>query len=237
MTYNITATHLGPSDAQSVSLADTVVAGTTFVSLAVPSGWSCSTPAVGASGPITCTNATFAAGATATFTLVVHLSPSASNGGQLSDTVSISSTTTDVVLSNNSSQTSGTVQTSADLALAQTATTSGSPGHGTATFTLTVTNRGPSDSKDIALVANSSLFTGPSAGINISASPGGTCAVGVSNVTCQWASLAFGASDTVTITVPYRSAVGQVCDSGTISAGTPDPNATNNNLTTCVSKK
>ena len=176
-------------------------------------------------------------GATPTFALVVYLSPSASNGSQLCDTASISTTTADPVSSNNSSQSCGKVQTSADLALAQTVTTSGSPGKGIATFTLTVADHGASDGQNIALVANSSLFTGPSAGINISASAGGTCAVSVSNVTCQWSSLALGARDTVTIMVPWRSAVGQVCDSGTVSAGTPDPNATNNNVTTCVSKK
>jgi uncharacterized repeat protein (TIGR01451 family) len=235
VTYTIAATNLGPSDAQTASLSDTVIAGTTFVSLAVASGWTCVTPAVGASGPISCTKATFAAGSTSTFTLVVHLSPSASSGSQLCDTAAISTATLDPVGTNNTSQACGTVQTSADLSLAQTVAMAGSPGKGIATFTLTVSNLGPSDSQGIALVANSSLFTGPPPDIN--ASSGGTCTVSASNVTCQWPSLALGASDQVTISVPWRSSVGDVCDSGTLSAGTPDPNATNNNVTTCGSKK
>jgi len=233
--YTLTATDIGPSDAQTVTVSDTLPAGTTFVSLATPAGWTCTTPAVGVTGTISCTTGTVAAGAAAAFTLVVHLGSSVANGTQLCNTASISAATLDPIPSNNSSQTCGTVQTSADLALTQTDSKIGSPGNGTATFALTVTNNGPSDSQNIALVANSSLFTGPAAKIN--ASTGGTCTVAVSNVTCTWPSLAFGASDTVTISVPYRSAVGSVCDSGTVSAGTPDPNAKNNNSTVCLAKK
>jgi uncharacterized repeat protein (TIGR01451 family) len=235
VTYTIMAANGGPSDAQSVSMTDTVVAGTTFVSLTPAAGWTCTTPAVGATGTVTCTDATLAAGATAAFSLVVHLAPSAVSGSQLCDTANIATTTLDAAPGNNSAKACGTVQTSADLALAQAVITSGSPGKGVATFTLTVTNNGPSDSKNISLVANSSLFSGPPPSINASA--GGTCTVSSSNVTCQWAGLAFGTNDSVTISVPWRSAVNQVCDSGTVSAGTPDPNATNNSVTTCASKK
>lgn len=235
VTYTVIATNLGPSDAQNASVNDTVTTPATFVSISGPASWPCSTPPVGGTGPITCTKATFPAGASPTFTLVVHVSPSASAGTQLCDTATVSSTTTDPVGSNNASTACGTVQTSADLVLAQTATTAGSPGNGVATFALTVTNNGPSDSQNISLVANSSLFTGPPPGLNASA--GGTCTIMGSNVTCTWASLAFGASDTLTISVRWRSAVGDVCDSATVSAGTPDPNSINNNSTVCVSKK
>jgi uncharacterized repeat protein (TIGR01451 family) len=235
VTYTMTAMNGGPSDAQSVSLSDTVVAGTTFVSLARPAGWACTTPAVGSTGAVNCSIGTLAAGATAAFSLVVHLSPSSVSGSQLCDTANVSTTTLDAALGNNTAKACGTVQALADLALAQSATTAGSPGKGTATFLLTVVNNGPSDSQKISLVANSSLFSGPPPAIN--ASTGGTCTVSGSNVTCQWASLALGASDSVSISVPWRSAVGAVCDSGTVSAGTPDPNATNNNLTTCATKK
>jgi uncharacterized repeat protein (TIGR01451 family) len=234
--YTIVAANNGPSDAQAVVLSDTVVAGTGFVSL-TQSGpvFSCVTPAAGATGAISCTRATLAAGAATTFTLTVHLSPAAPNGSQLCDTASVSTTTTDPTSGNNAAQSCGTVQTSADLALTQTATTSGSPGRGTATFTLSVVNNGPSDSQNITLVATSSLFTGPAPAIN--ASQGGTCTVGVQTVTCTWASLKLGATDVVSITVPYRSAVGSVCDTGQLSAGTPDPNAINNTSTVCISKK
>lgn len=235
VTYTLSTANLGPSDAQTVSLSDTVPAGTTFVSLTAPAGWVCTTPLVGGTGAITCTQATVTATATPSFTLVVHLSPSATNGSQLCDTASISAVTADPSNTNNSSQTCGTVQTSADLALTQTVTKVGSPGNGTATFALTVKNNGPSDSQKIALVATSSLFTGPAPKINVSV--GGTCTASVSSVTCTWATLPLGASDSVSISVPWRSSVGPVCDSGLVSAGTSDPNAINNTSTVCIAKK
>ena len=52
------------------------VTGTTFVSLAAPAGWTCTAPAVGASGTVSCTIPTLAVG-NASFTLVVHVPPSA----------------------------------------------------------------------------------------------------------------------------------------------------------------
>ncbi|MBP8294747.1 MAG: DUF11 domain-containing protein [Burkholderiales bacterium] len=77
LAYAITIDNAGPSDADSVSLSDTLPAGTTFVSLAAPVGWSCTTPAVGAGGNVSCSIATLAPG-TAVFTLTVAVGPSVS---------------------------------------------------------------------------------------------------------------------------------------------------------------
>jgi len=228
--YTIKATNLGPSNAQNVHITDTIPADTTFVSVVPPAGWTCN-----AASPVDCTRATFGAGNTATFTLTVHLSPSATDGAQLCNTASVSTTTTDPVASNNSSTGCGTIHTLADLVLTQTATITGKPGNGTATFALTVHNDGPSDSHNINLVAKSDLFTGPPPAINVST--GGTCTVADSSVTCTWASLALGASSNVSISVPWKSAVGNVCDAASLTAGTPDPNATNNTSTVCIGKK
>jgi uncharacterized repeat protein (TIGR01451 family) len=112
VTYNITATNLGPSDAQSVLLSETIVAGTTFVSLMAPSGWNCVNPAFGTPGPapLTCTRSIFAASGTASFSLAIHLDPSAQNGTQLCNGATLSATIRDPIASNNSAQTCGTVK-------------------------------------------------------------------------------------------------------------------------------
>jgi uncharacterized repeat protein (TIGR01451 family) len=72
--YSITATNLGPDPASSTTLTDAVPAGTTFVGFAQNTGpsFSCSTPS-GGMGTVSCSLASFAAGATATFTLTVHV--------------------------------------------------------------------------------------------------------------------------------------------------------------------
>jgi uncharacterized repeat protein (TIGR01451 family) len=227
--YTIKATNLGPSNAQNVHITDTIPANTTFVSVTPPAGWTCN-----AASPVDCTRATFGAGNTATFILTVHLSAAATSGDQLCNTASVSTTTTDPVSSNNASTGCGTIQTLADLVLTQTGSRSGSNGNGIVTFVLTVHNNGPSDSQNVNLVATSDLFTGPPPSINVA--NGGTCSVANSHVTCTWASLPLGASSVVSITVPWKSSVGSVCDSASLTAGTPDPNATNNTSAVCVDK-
>src|SRR5206468_3637004 len=75
LTYTITVTNNGPQDAQSVSLNETVPGGTSFVSFTPAAGWSCNavSPGAGPGTGIACTFATLANGASAVFTLVVHV--------------------------------------------------------------------------------------------------------------------------------------------------------------------
>src|SRR5438874_280921 len=77
--YTIVVTNNGPSDAD-VTLADTLPAGTTFSSLDVPSGFSCTTPSPGAGGSISCTSPNLPSGGSATFTLTVIVSSGVPDG-------------------------------------------------------------------------------------------------------------------------------------------------------------
>jgi uncharacterized repeat protein (TIGR01451 family) len=236
VTYSITARNAGPIAAAAVQLTDPLPSSATFKSLTVPSGWTCSKPAVGNTGSISCSNPSLAVNAADAFTLVVHLPSSLGDGSQICNTANISTTTTDPQTANNTVSACGTVTTRADLRLTQTSSTSGRAGKGTATFTVTVRNDGPSDSQNVALLATSSLFIGPPPA-TVTASPNATCTVAESTVSCRWTSLAAGASDTVQIDVPWKSAVGSVCDTATISAGTVDPNAINNTSSACIGKR
>src|SRR5205807_738248 len=102
VSYSISVINFGPSDAQNVSVSDTLASGTTFVSLSQgTTTFSCTTPAVGAAGTVTCTRPTLASGASQSFTLVVHLSASAVKGSTLANTASIGSDTADAYPSNN----------------------------------------------------------------------------------------------------------------------------------------
>jgi uncharacterized repeat protein (TIGR01451 family) len=235
VSYTLTASNIGPSDAASASLSDTLAAGTTFVSLTAPAGWSCTTPSVGAGGTVSCSESSLPASSTGVFTLVVHLSPSAPDGSQLCNTASLSSSTPDPVSINDASSVCGTVRAVADLAVTQTMSKTGSPGKGTGTFTVTLTNNGPSDSQNVTLTINSSFFGTPPP--NIVASGGGTCVASGKNVICTWASIPLGGSVTVSVTVSWHSAVGQICDSATATSGTMDPDATNNTNNACLPKK
>jgi uncharacterized repeat protein (TIGR01451 family) len=102
-TYSITVANGGPSDAASVTLTDTVPAGTTFVSENQTTGptFACTTPVPGAGGTITCTIATLPAGASATFSVVVNISVAAT--GSITNTATVTATTFDPNPANNSS--------------------------------------------------------------------------------------------------------------------------------------
>ena len=93
LVYTITVDNNGPSTAVSVSLSDTLPTGTTFVSLPDPAGWSCTKPAVGSGGTVSCSNPSFAVGSSV-FTLTVMVDPSVADGTVLSNTATVMSSST-----------------------------------------------------------------------------------------------------------------------------------------------
>ena len=104
-TYTITVTNVSDQDqsfdppgddlpAADVSLTTETPPHTAFQSLTVPSGWSCTTPAVDTSGPITCTIASLATAASGQFALVVALNDcSTQDGSSIIASANVTSTT------------------------------------------------------------------------------------------------------------------------------------------------
>ena len=124
--YTVTVANAGPNAAQSVALSDLVPADTTFVSDTQTSGptFSLTTPATGGTGTINGTIATLAVGASATFSVVVLVSPSTPSGTTISNTANVSSATSDPNLANNTATVTSVSSTLADLSAAKT----GAPG-------------------------------------------------------------------------------------------------------------
>jgi uncharacterized repeat protein (TIGR01451 family) len=107
-TFNIFAANRGPSDAQSVVITDTLPANTTFVSFVKTSGaaFTCTAPE---SNVVTCTLGTFTSGSDASFTLNYTVNPGTAAGTQITNTVAISSATTERNNSDNTSSASAQV--------------------------------------------------------------------------------------------------------------------------------
>ncbi len=120
------------------------------------------------------------------------------------------------------------VSNTADLALGVSAPPSASIGNNFS-LTLTVTNLGPTNASDVAVV--DTLPPGVSF-VSANASQG-TPVFGGGQVTCALGSLASGASATVTITV-QPTVAGLIYNDTTVSGNQPDLNPYNNGAQTAV---
>lgn len=225
--YTLTASNAGPSTAVTVALSDTLPAGTTFVSLASPGGWACSTPAVGAGGALSCSIASLAPLASGVFTLTVKLGAAVLSGTLVSNTATVSSPTPDPTPGNNSSTATGTADPSADLSVVKTGPATAVPGGPNAVFTTIVTNNGPSDAQAV-------LVTDPTPASLGFVSATAPCAGGFP---CPLGTVAAGASVTITSTYTIPSgypAPAPIVNTATVSSPTPDPAPSNNASTASV---
>ncbi len=138
LTYTIIVTNAGPSDADSVTVADTLPAGFTLALVTASQGGCAALP---------CNLGTIPAGGNATLTIVGKVNASAT-AGQLANTATVSSAQTDPVPGNNSGTVSPAIATGADLELVKTGTATANPGD-TVVYTVTVRNLGPSDAAGV----------------------------------------------------------------------------------------
>ena len=232
VSYNITVTNNGASDAQSVSLGDVFPAGVTFVSQNQTAGPAFTLGNTGSQ--ITDTIGTLAAGATASFTLVGHVNASAANGSTLSNSATVSATTTDPTLGNNSGTAVTTVTTQADLSLTKTDSPDPVFVGNNLTYTLAFANNGASDAQNATITD-----TLPSGMTFVSASAAGgwvatTPAVGgTGTVTFTKTTSAAGETSNFTIVVAATpaSAGSTISNTATTSSDTTDPTPGNNSST------
>lgn len=208
LTYVVTARNAGPSRAQTVGVDDTLPLDVTFVSASPSGGGSCSTaPAAGAT--IIAGNRMLACGWSsianaAQQTVTVKVRPNTiTRGTTLTNGVTISTATTETDTTNNSASVDTPVSVPA---LDLLANISDSPDpvavDDLVTYTLTVTNNGPSYAENVRLV--DALPTSKLSFVSATGPAGASCttpAVGASggSVDCQLGGLAANASLQVTV--------------------------------------
>ena len=121
LTYVVTLTNAGPNNADGASFSLPLAGGTTFVSIAAPGGWNCTTPAIGANGTVGCNDGTsmrptsasasaakMAVG-TAQFTIVANVDSGVAAGTVLTTNLTSSATTSDPNGANNATNAATTV--------------------------------------------------------------------------------------------------------------------------------
>ena len=232
LTYTATLTNGGPSDAQGANIALDLPTVATFVSAAPSAGGVCVTPAVGASGTITCTWAgATAAGApnARTVNVVAGVPANVADGVTLLATATADSATPDSSPANDQSSASTTVSASADLAIALVDAPDPVTAGTSLSYTATVTNAGPSDAQNVTI--SLPLPAGTSF-ISAAPSAGGSCNA-ASPVVCSWAG-ASTMADVRSVTVAVLVATAQTAPlsaTATVSSSTTDPVAANNTAT------
>ncbi len=238
LTWMMTVTNNGPSTGTTASFSLPLPAGTTFVSLGAPAGWSCSSPSFGTNGTVTCSLTTLMnPSSQAVFTVVSKVDSSTPSGTTLSATAAVSSPD-DMFPINDSATASVQTTTLVDLAVTKSvAPATGFPGTALQ-YTIVVSNNGPSDAADVTMtdVLPATLrFTSLVA-------PGGwsctTPAPGANGaVTCSIASMTAGSGATFTLNVtidPATAAGATISNTAQTGSSTPDANSANNSATAQV---
>jgi uncharacterized repeat protein (TIGR01451 family) len=208
----------GPSTAASVTVTDTLPAGTTATAVVAP-GWTCTL------GPtVTCTIASLAAGASGTIVISADVDPAAI--GPLMNSATIASAgTSDPNPANNTATSSTAVTTNADLGV----TIGDSPDPvfpgSTLTYTVTVTKSGPSTATNATLT----VVLGPQTTFNsISSNPGWSCTTGAAIVCTNPALAAPSTTFTIVTTTAGSFTTAAIVTTAQVMSSATDPNPANN---------
>ena len=231
-TYNLTVTNNGPSTAINTVVTDALPAQVTILSVSSSQG-SCNAGVPGDPFRLTtCSLGSLAPGANATMTVNVHIKPDAL--GAIHDDARVSSDVFDDQLGNNLSTVATTVAGSADLSITKTDSPAPVTAGTNLTYTLKVTNGGPSTATAVKITdplpAGTSFLTG------VDENGTTVCALTQpSTITCDLGTMPPGTSKTVLITVLVAPSVptgAVLTNTATVSSATPDPNNVNNSATT-----
>lgn len=188
-TIQLSATNHGPSDSAGTTITWTLPAGVTFVS---------STGAVGgcsADGQVvTCDLAVLAVEAVTNVSLVVHIDASVAAGSSLVGNGVVAGDADETDVDNNSASTTQTVLADAGVTMTKDVSAATVVAGESFTYTLNVSNSGPSDAADVQIVD-----TMPSGVTAVGVTPSTACAIAANEVTCEFASIPDGGVEHVVI--------------------------------------
>ena len=222
--YTVTITNTGPSTAPGVILTDVLPAGVTLVSATLDG-----LAGVDSGGTITFPSVDIASGDTATAT--INVTVDTLTDGLISNAASVQdlSAAGENNTANNSDTADVTVVAEADLGVAKTVSSLASQVGGALTYTIDVTNSGPSSASNVVITdtlpAGVTFVSGTGPSGEVLSEAGGV-------VTANVPTMAAGANGTMTITVNIEAgAASSITNTVGVSSDTGDSNSTNDSAT------
>jgi uncharacterized repeat protein (TIGR01451 family) len=223
LTYTISVANAGPSTATNVVVQDVLPVQVTMLS-ATPSVGSCTAGIPGNPGqPLTCTLGGMASGGSASITVVVKVAANTPNGTTISNNATVASDVGDPNNHNNSSTAYTTASTQADLSIVVTSDASTYKPSSIITYTVTVTNNGPSDAQAVVVTDNLPTFKQATY-----QSDTGGCTISSTVLTCVLGTMPVGTSKFFNIYELVNGNQGSVADTATVSSSNTDPSLANN---------
>ncbi len=230
LTYTMTVTNVGPSQATNVRLTDTLPSGVTFVSGTSTVGSASVTAATLGSGVVL---GTMNPGASETVTVVVSVN--GATRGAFTNAATVTATEPEPTSdpNPNTASTSTTATGSAVLAVTQTDNATVVAAGGFLTYVISIRNNGPSTATNI--VATDTLPAGVTFSSGTSTN-GGTVTGSGSSATATIPSLASGATATVTIIAAVgATATGTITNSVSVDSAEPEAAVTASDSTSVAS--
>ncbi len=236
ITYTQTVTNNGPASSSAVVFTEATPTNTTFASVSAPVGWTCTTPAVGATGTITCNDTSLSSGASADIIVVLSV-PSTVAAGTITASSSVTATTGDPYSANNSTSVSTPVTVECDLAITDSGTPNPVAAGGTITYTQVITNNGPSNCSTGTLSQATPVNTSFTSVAVVNANGATWACPNTAPVACTAATVPPGS--TATLTTKYKVSGTAtngttITDTVTVATTSHDSNANNNSATVLI---
>ena len=216
LTFVVTATNAGPSDANGVVVTDTLPAGVQLVSATVTQG-TCTTTGTSFS----CAVGTLTPATSARVSVAARVLTDATAGAR-TNTASATTTTPESDTGNNSGSIGFTVQSQADLSVTKVASPNPVVPGENLTYSLQIRNAGPSQAAGVTLTD-----TLPAGVVFVSGTGG--CTNAGRTVTCAIGTIAAGAtaSRDIVVSTPDTIPGGTLTNTATVTSSN-DPDTSNN---------